>query len=284
MARRSALRRAGGRRRSTLVALAAAAVTALVVVTVAQGVTGHGAAERFRAADESLKTASPVVAATAPAPTSQAPALVAVPAPTSTSRPPGSTGGGSSGAACDVGSADAQQVVVVDSSGTRASVEACSRTSGGDYERDLGPFSGYVGRSGVSSASSKREGDGATPAGVYPLRGGFGINSDPGLAQGWDRVDSSDVWVDDPDSSLYNTQQRLPADGRWSSAEPLANAPAYNYAQVIGYNEAATPGRGSAIFLHVSTGGPTAGCVSVATSALLDLMRWQESGAVIVIR
>ncbi len=92
------------------------------------------------------------------------------------------------------------------------------------------------------------------------------------------------MWVDDPDSSLYNTQQRLPADGRWSSAEKLANAPAYNFAQVIGYNEGATPGRGSAIFLHVSTGGPTAGCISVPTSALLALMRWQDAGAVIAIR
>jgi L,D-peptidoglycan transpeptidase YkuD (ErfK/YbiS/YcfS/YnhG family) len=253
------------------------------VVTVGQAVGGRAATEHFRAVGGSARAASPVVAATATAPATQAPVVVAVPAPTTTSRPTG-TAGGSSGAACDVGSADAQQVVVVDSSGTRASVEACSRTREGTYVRDLGPYSGYVGRSGVSSAASKREGDGATPAGVYPLRSGFGIKADPGLAQGWDRVDSSDVWVDDPDSSLYNTQQRLPADGRWSSAETLANAPAYNYAQVIGYNESATPGRGSAIFLHVSTGGPTAGCVSVSTSALLGLMRWQESGALIAIR
>ena len=69
------------------------------------------------------------------------------------------------------------------------------------------------------------------------------------------------MWVDDSASSLYNTHQRTPANGRWASAEKLLNQPAYNYAQVIGYNEARTPGRGSAIFLHVDKGAGTAGCV-----------------------
>lgn len=188
------------------------------------------------------------------------------------------------GEACDVGAAAGHaQVLVVRSAGTRATVRACSAAENGSYVTDLGPFAGYVGSSGVKSASAKREGDGATPAGVYALRGGFGLRANPGLPQGWFRVDSADVWVDDPASSLYNTHQRGTADGRWTSAEPLANAPAYNYAQVIGYNEAARPGAGSAIFLHVSTGGPTAGCVSLPTSALLDVMRWERPGAVIMI-
>lgn len=187
-------------------------------------------------------------------------------------------------ASCQVpGGVRASQVVVVRSAGSRATVRACSRSANGSYRTDLGPFSGYVGRSGVTSATAKREGDGATPAGVYPLRGGFGLKGNPGIPQGWFRVDSRDVWVDDPKSSLYNTHQREPVDGRWSSAESLANPPAYDYAQVIGYNESRRPGRGSAIFLHVSTGRPTAGCVSLPRSVLLEVMRWERSGAVIAI-
>ena len=186
---------------------------------------------------------------------------------------------------CDVGAAaGATHVVVVRSSGSRATVRACSQASGGGYVTDLGPFDGYVGRSGVTSAGSKREGDGATPAGVYPLRSGFGVRDDPGLAQGWSVVDDADVlYIDDPASSMYNTRQRKPSDGRWSSAEDLRNSPAYDYAQVIGYNEGATPGAGSAIFLHVATGGPTAGCVSLPQGALLEVLRWQGPGARIVI-
>jgi L,D-peptidoglycan transpeptidase YkuD (ErfK/YbiS/YcfS/YnhG family) len=176
----------------------------------------------------------------------------------------------------------AAQVVLVSSSGSSAAVRACRR-SGGQYLLELGPYYGHVGRGGVSD--SKREGDLKTPAGVFPLRGGFGAYGNPGLRTGsWVTVDSQDVWVDDPGSSLYNTHQRKPAQGRWNSAENLLNTPAYNYAQVIGYNEARTPGRGSAIFFHVDTGGGTAGCVSLPAQPLVAVFRWQRAGSVMVIR
>jgi L,D-peptidoglycan transpeptidase YkuD (ErfK/YbiS/YcfS/YnhG family) len=174
----------------------------------------------------------------------------------------------------------ARQVVLVRGTGSTASVRACTRTTTG-YALDLGPYYGHVGRNGVSW--SKREGDLTTPAGTYPLRGGFGVQANPGLVQGWFRVGSADVWVDDPQSALYNTHQRSPAAGRWTSAEPLLNTPAYSYAQVIGYNEARTPGKGSAIFFHVDTGRGTAGCVSLPTTALLAVMRWERAGAVMSI-
>jgi L,D-peptidoglycan transpeptidase YkuD (ErfK/YbiS/YcfS/YnhG family) len=170
----------------------------------------------------------------------------------------------------------------VQSAGATATIRACRR-SGGHYIRELGPYSGHVGKNGVSA--SKREGDLRTPAGVFALRGGFGSAANPGLRTGpWDRVDSKDVWVDDPGSSLDNTHQRVPASGRWDSAEKLLNVPAYRYAQVIGYNESRTPGRGSAIFFHVDLGHGTAGCVSLPQSALLTVLRWERSGAVMSIR
>ncbi|WP_461022319.1 L,D-transpeptidase family protein [Thalassiella azotivora] len=216
-----------------------------------------------------------------PVPPPQA-TLVVTPDAGGTGAPDAGRSESGTGEACDVGrAAGADQVVVVRSSGTRATVRACARGDDGSYVTELGPYRGYVGYSGVTG--SKREGDGATPAGVHPLRGGFGTRPDPGLAQGWFVTGAADVWVDDPDSPHYNTHQRKPADGRWASAEDLVNPPAYDYAQVIGWNESATPGRGSAIFLHVSTGNPTAGCVSLPRSDLLEVMRWQRSGAVIAI-
>ncbi|SES33835.1 L,D-peptidoglycan transpeptidase YkuD, ErfK/YbiS/YcfS/YnhG family [Pedococcus cremeus] len=176
----------------------------------------------------------------------------------------------------------AAQVVLVEAAGSSATVRACRRTSGG-YTTELGPYYGHVGRNGITY--SKREGDMRTPAGVFPLRGGFGAYADPGLRVGsWLRVDSRDVWVDDPASSLYNTHQRTPANGRWASAEKLLNQPAYNYAQVIGWNEARVPGKGSAIFFHVDKGAGTAGCVSIPTRGLLAVLRWERSGAVMAIR
>jgi L,D-peptidoglycan transpeptidase YkuD (ErfK/YbiS/YcfS/YnhG family) len=175
----------------------------------------------------------------------------------------------------------APQVVLVTSAGSSATVRACRR-SGGRYLLSLGPYAGHVGRNGVSAA--KREGDLRTPVGTFPLRGGFGARANPGLAMGWFRVDSRDVWVDDSGSSLYNTHQRTPVDGRWDSAEDLLTSPAYDYAQVVGYNESRTPGRGSAIFFHVDLGHGTAGCISLPVGPLLAVMQWERPGAVMSIR
>ena len=50
---------------------------------------------------------------------------------------------------------------------------------------------------------------------------------------------------------------------------------AYQRFAVIRYNDApVVPGRGSAIFLHDDTGGPTNGCVSLAPARLDALLRW----------
>jgi L,D-peptidoglycan transpeptidase YkuD (ErfK/YbiS/YcfS/YnhG family) len=176
----------------------------------------------------------------------------------------------------------AKQVLVVDGSGTKARVTACSRTASGGYQADFGPFDGRVGQNGVAVKGAKREGDGKTPSGAFPLRGGFGTAANPETKLRWMRVTRNDVWVDDSRSKLYNTHQVLPVRGRWTSAEQLYIR-AYKYAQVIGYNEGRKPGMGSAIFLHLDTGRATAGCVSLPSGPLLKVLRWQKPGAVIVI-
>jgi L,D-peptidoglycan transpeptidase YkuD (ErfK/YbiS/YcfS/YnhG family) len=50
----------------------------------------------------------------------------------------------------------------------------------------------------------------------------------------------------------------------------------YDYGAVIAYNDARTPGLGSAIFLHVSRGTPTAGCVALPVDQLLAVLRWLD--------
>lgn len=176
-------------------------------------------------------------------------------------------------------SLDVAQVIWVDGSGSRQLTRLCVRVSRGRYLLQRGPYAGHVGRNGVAAPGAKREGDGKTPSGAYPMRGGFGVYANPGLASSWLRTSFRDVWVDDSRSSLYNTRQRTPANRRWVSAEPLRIGPAYNYAQVIGFNERRTRGRGSAIFLHVGRGRGTAGCVSLPTASLLVVLRWQKAGA-----
>lgn len=172
---------------------------------------------------------------------------------------------------------DARQIVVVTNNSwtsTYATLTTFEKRSDGTWRRVHGPWGARLGRNGFGSP--KREGDGQTPVGSYRIVSMFGVSASPGVRYTWHRMDRSDVWVDDSDSDYYNLHKRLPANGRWRSAESLYQPTAYAYAATIGYNMSRTPGRGSAIFLHVGTGGATAGCVSVASSRLVPILRWLD--------
>jgi len=156
---------------------------------------------------------------------------------------------------------------------TVGSLTAYEKTDG-TWHAIAGTTTAYVGYSGFST--HKHEGDGRTPAGIYGFAFAFGTESDPGTKLTYRRTTSSDVWVDDPESSLYNLWERGPSRGRWKSAEQLYQPKPYAYAAAIAYNTARTPGRGSAIFLHVSLGHATSGCVSIERSTLVRILRWLD--------
>jgi L,D-peptidoglycan transpeptidase YkuD (ErfK/YbiS/YcfS/YnhG family) len=63
-------------------------------------------------------------------------------------------------------------------------------------------------------------------------------------------------------------------DADWKSAERLADyRKQYEYAITIDYNvDPVVPGKVSAIFLHVATGKPTAGCIAVPRAAMVFLL------------
>jgi L,D-peptidoglycan transpeptidase YkuD (ErfK/YbiS/YcfS/YnhG family) len=49
---------------------------------------------------------------------------------------------------------------------------------------------------------------------------------------------------------------------------------------VIEFNiDPVVPGRGSGIFLHVQTGSPTSGCISLRRAQLLRVLRWLSPSA-----
>ena len=158
------------------------------------------------------------------------------------------------------------------------------------YEKENGVWteylhaSGFVGRNGISA--DKREGDGATPAGLYRLRRAFGNAEDPGSLLPYHQLAPDDCWVDDPASRYYNTMTKGDAPDRdWRSAEEMSKEiVAYKYAVVIEYNtNPVTQGAGSAIFLHCAQGKITAGCVSVSEEAMIRLLRFIRPGDVIII-
>lgn len=127
-----------------------------------------------------------------------------------------------------------------------------------------------LGRAGVTGA--KREGDGATPLGLFPLRTVY-FRSDrgprPETALPVREIAADMGWSDDPADPAYNSEISLPSPFRH---ERLWRDDAlYDLFCVMGYNDdPAKPGLGSAIFLHVAppNGKPTQGCVALDPQAL----------------
>lgn len=137
-----------------------------------------------------------------------------------------------------------------------------------------------LGRGGIRA--DKREGDGATPAGLLPLRyvlyrpdrGG-----PPATRLPVRPIALDDGWCDDPARPEYNRPVKRPFAGRheilWRDDD------LYDLVVVLGWNDApAIPEKGSAIFMHVAKAGyaPTEGCVALARGDLLRLLADCEIG------
>lgn len=176
------------------------------------------------------------------------------------------------------------QLITVTASGygqTVATLEAYQRTTSGGWQPVLGPWQAEIGKSGFAPPGQKKEGDGRTPSGTYGFTFFFGDLANPGgFKFPFRQATSSDVWDDDPSSSNYNqwideSTQGTTAAG--ANPEPMLDEPSYNYGAVIAYNMSpVVSGDGSAIFLHVSTGAPTVGCVSLPQDELLQVLHWLD--------
>lgn len=161
-------------------------------------------------------------------------------------------------------------IITVVGQGPRAKIEVFEK-SGGVWAKVMST-TGFVGKNGVTY--SKKEGDGKTPAGSFSITQAFGVNANPGTSLAYRKVTDNDFWVDDVNSSFYNSWQVGPADGRWNSAEHLIKYPTqYKYGAIINYNTDRVKGKGSAIFLHCSTGRGTAGCVSTSESNMIKILK-----------
>jgi L,D-peptidoglycan transpeptidase YkuD (ErfK/YbiS/YcfS/YnhG family) len=177
------------------------------------------------------------------------------------------------------------QLITVEAATTRTTYASLRiwRRSGRCWAPAGGPFAARLGRNGLSA--DRREGDGTTPAGsfrIHPTM--YGNEPNPGVAFRYRRVRCGDWWNEDPASPTYNSFQhvrcgqrppfRAESEGLWQ------NLRAYPYLAVIEFNmRPVVPGRGSGIFLHAQTGGPTNGCVSLGKDDLRRVLRWLRPAA-----
>jgi L,D-peptidoglycan transpeptidase YkuD (ErfK/YbiS/YcfS/YnhG family) len=142
-----------------------------------------------------------------------------------------------------------------------------------------------LGRSGI--AAMKREGDGATPLGRFPIRQVLYRARRvprPNTELPVRAIRSGDSWCEDPTDRHYNRLVKLSPRSRADSLNRADHL--YDLVLVLGYNDRPrVRGRGSAIFLHLARPGysPTEGCIALSRYDLLMLLAQLRRGSVIVV-
>jgi L,D-peptidoglycan transpeptidase YkuD (ErfK/YbiS/YcfS/YnhG family) len=182
---------------------------------------------------------------------------------------------------------DATQVITVvapSMSSTTATLQAWAKDASG-WHQFGSPTEAWLGSDGLSAHPS--ESLSATPIGSFTMTRAFGRDANPGTALPYLRTQPDDWWISQA-GSLYNTEQRCSGNCGFTLGDPNEHlyyeVPYYDYAVVIDYNTANSPtgvvqGAGSAFFLHVAVGAPTAGCVAIDQSRLVQLLGWLRPAA-----
>ena len=147
---------------------------------------------------------------------------------------------------------------------------------------------GFIGKNGLGKT---KEGDAKTPTGVFRFNRAFGIADDPGCKIPYVKVDKDTYWSGDPREGFHYNElvsiKDLPeldlASG--DSEHIIDYTYHYQYCLNISYNEAGTPGLGSAIFLHCF--GPvkpfTGGCVAIPEDHMKYVMQHVDENTAVVI-
>lgn len=191
----------------------------------------------------------------------------------------------------------AQQAVVVitkdwdASAGTAALYERKSSKNG--WKRVGDTFPVVIGRNGLAWADLltgdldmtkiKQEGDGNSPAGLFPLTSVFGTGTKPeALLLPYVKLDRFTECVDDVRSNFYNRIVNRMQVGNydWKSSEKMLEVgEQYGLGVFVAYNSYPVErGRGSCIFLHIWKDGETgtAGCTAMERRSLERLVAWLQ--------
>ena len=134
-----------------------------------------------------------------------------------------------------------------------------------------------LGRGGVIDASQKREGDGASPIGIWQMKRAF-YRPDrlprPETALPVIALKETDGWCDAATHPLYNRPVTLPFS---SSHEKLwRDDHVYDVIVELSHNsDPIVPNLGSAVFFHLAREDfrPTEGCVAVSLEQMLKVLK-----------
>ncbi len=193
-----------------------------------------------------------------------------------------------------------EQVVLVTASNSRtsyATVRTYERAKDGSWRPVMGAVAARIGYSGLAPQRDRRQGTGKTPAGTFAITTTLGRIANPVTRMPYQQFDRNDAWTYNPRyPATYNMFQS--ANRSWSSfgnyVEHLwSYGNQYRYIAVLDYNlpkgevttrkdgvrRTSTPAntaKGGGIFLHVSAGTATAGCVAVSQARMTSIMGWLD--------
>lgn len=137
---------------------------------------------------------------------------------------------------------------------------------------------------GAPGDPHKREGDGRSPAGIFPLESAFGFapaSAMPQVRLPYVPLLNGTECVDDTSSAHYNTvvnRDRVPSVD-WNSSEHMRRVAQYQVGVTVGYNtRPIDKGYGSCIFLHIwnGPGSSTAGCTAFPRDDVEALLAWLD--------
>lgn len=176
---------------------------------------------------------------------------------------------------------------------SHVTLSVVEKNTRGQWVRVLGPYRGRLGRAGLVwglglhsnpwFATTKKEGDWRSPAGVFSLGGLWVTNKKPVQRDAripYVQVGPSDLWVSDPAyPHLYNRHVRLdhPAATPWEKKEQMRQTDyAHSIKLLIGHNtQNPRVGAGSSIFFHIwrkDGASPTAGCTAMDETHLRTII------------
>lgn len=154
-----------------------------------------------------------------------------------------------------------------------------------------------LGYGGLVPGDNRVQGTGKTPTGAYSLVSAFGTKKNPGSKLPYKKIREYDAWTYNPKfPSTYNIFQTVKKS--WKSYGQFVErlnyyGVQYNYSLILDFNlppgkitsgangirrtsEPANTQRGGGIFLHVTNGKKTAGCIAVKQSVMKELLQWVE--------
>lgn len=205
---------------------------------------------------------------------------------------------------------DAAELVVAladDWTSTHVTLARYRRSSTGGWTQLGRDWPGVVGKAGLAwgiglhgrgapagrGGPTKREGDGASPAGAFALRAAYGDATTPpaGAKLAYQSVAEGD-WqcVDDPASPAYASIVSVgklgSAAATWTSHEDLHRPDGlYRWVIDLAHNPDHVANAGSCIFLHVWRGpdSTTVGCTAMAEPELAMLVGTLDPSAIFVL-